>query len=1129
MVISRSQDAPSGTTAGVAADGAGPTAWAGPKGDPLWFKDAIIYELRTRSFFDSNGDGIGDLAGLAAKLDYVKDLGVTAIWLLPLCPSPGKDDGYDISNYMDVHPDVGTLADLQFVIDEAHRRGIRVVTELVMNHTSDQHPWFQRARRAPPGSPERDFYVWSDTTERYREARILFPDFEPSNWTWDRAANAYYWHRFFSHQPDLNFENPAVHAAIFEVVDFWFGLGVDGLRLDAVAYLYEAEGTTCENLDQTHLFLKKLRAHIDAKWTDKMLLAEANQWPEDAASYFGDGDECHMNFHFPIMPRMFMAIQMEDRFPIIDILAQTPALPPGCQWAMFLRNHDELTLETVTDEERDYMHRIYAADPAMRLNLGIRRRLAPLAGNDRRKMELLNGLLFALPGTPVIYYGDEIGMGDNVYLGDRNGVRTPMQWNSDRNAGFSRANPQQLILPVIIDPEYHFEALNVEAQQNNTHSLLWWTKRLIALRKRHKAFGRGSIDFLNPENPRMLAFVRELEGEKILVVVNLSRFVSYVELDLGKYQGSVPRELFGGARFPAIADRPYALSLGSYAFYWMALEPPAETEAQVRLESYEPPALAVSSLGALTAGDERATLEGAMPMFLHTRPWFRGRLRELIAVRIEDAVALGQGDDALVAAVVAVEYARGEPEAYLVPLAFLPASSARVPSPDVVVARARLGDTDGVLVDALADGPSSRPLLDALAHGARVQGRAGDIVGTTFDPAIKQAIAQNGTEAKSLAAKHSNAAIQYGADFLLKVYRRLEPGRNVELDSGLLLAKLAPGLAPQLVGSIEYRSGRSEASTVAVLQRFVANEGSAWDQACAEVGRYYERVLASHDGPEIPPLPQGPIASHATQPLPPALADAMTTYCGVARLLGTRTADMHIAFASSDDPEFAPVPFSPFDRRSIYQSFRNLIGRVLRDLRRRRDLPAPTRALVQQLLDNEGPTLERIAPILRAGGGLRIRIHGDYHLGQVLHTGKDFVLLDFDGDPKVSIAERRRKRSALRDVAQMMRSFRYAAHAGATAGTIREQDRARLPAWERLWLSWTAAAFLQGYLEQVRSEGAARAPFLPPTDEALSTLLDRHLFARILHELDGATGGPADETIDVALADLLRMLGDGAP
>src|SRR5580698_1733475 len=612
-------------TTTTAAEGkrARPTGWVD---DPLWYKDAVIYELRTRSFYDSNGDGIGDLGGLAAKLDYIKDLGVTAIWLLPLCPSPGKDDGYDIADYMDVHPDVGTLADLRNVISEARRRGIRVITELVMNHTSDQHPWFQRARRAPAGSPERDFYVWSDTPDRYREARIIFKDFEPSNWTWDRVANAYYWHRFFAHQPDLNFENPAVHAAMFEVVDFWFGLGIDGLRLDAVPYLYEEEGTNCENLPKTHGFLRELRAHIDGKWKNRMLLAEANQWPEDAAAYFGAGDECHMNFHFPIMPRMFMAIQMEDRFPIIDIMRQTPPVPAGCQWAMFLRNHDELTLEMVTDEERDYMYRAYASEPAMRINLGIRRRLAPLVGNDRRKMELLNGLLFALPGTPVLYYGDEIGMGDNVYLGDRNGVRTPMQWNSDRNAGFSRSNPQRLILPVVIDPEYRYEAVNVENQQQNPTSLLWWTKRLIALRKRFTCFGRGSIEFLSPDNPRVLAYVREHEGEAMLVVANLSRFTQHARLDLSKHKGKRPLELFGKSYFPSIDTDLYALAMGPHDFYWFELEPAADVHADDQVVA---PTIECTSLEALFFGGERSLLDEVLPAFLETRPWFRSPLHPL--------------------------------------------------------------------------------------------------------------------------------------------------------------------------------------------------------------------------------------------------------------------------------------------------------------------------------------------------------------------------------------------------------------------------------------------------------------------------------------------------------------------
>src|SRR5690349_1146429 len=505
---------------------------SGFESDPLWYKDAIIYEVHVRSFYDSVDDGMGDFPGLTQKLDYIQDLGVTVVWLLPFCPSPWRDDGYDIADYTAVHPIYGSLKDFENFLREAHRRGIRVITELVLNHTSDQHEWFQKSRRAKPGSYWRDFYVWSDTPDKYKDARIIFKDFEASNWTWDPVANAYFWHRFYSHQPDLNFDNPAVRKAMFEVLDFWLDRGVDGVRLDAVPYLYEREGTNCENLPETHLFLKELRHHIDSKYKDRMILAEANQWPEDAIAYFGNGDECNMAFHFPLMPRLFMALRMEDRYPVTDILQITPPIPDNSQWALFLRNHDELTLEMVTDEERDYMYRVYAQDRPMRINLGIRRRLAPLLGNDCRRIELMNALLLSLPGTPVIYYGDEIGMGDNFYLGDRNGVRTPMQWSGDRNAGFSRANPQKLYLPVIIDPEYHFSSVNVEAQQNNVNSLLWWMKRTIAQRKRSKAFGRGTIDFLYPDNRKVLAFIRQFEDERILVVANLSRFSQAVELDL---------------------------------------------------------------------------------------------------------------------------------------------------------------------------------------------------------------------------------------------------------------------------------------------------------------------------------------------------------------------------------------------------------------------------------------------------------------------------------------------------------------------------------------------------------------------------------------------------------------------
>ncbi|GFO53447.1 hypothetical protein GMSM_04540 [Geomonas sp. Red276] len=555
--------------------------------NPLWFKDAIIYEVHIRSFADSNGDGIGDFRGLLEKLPYLRDLGVTAIWVLPFYPSPLRDDGYDIADYRGIHPDYGNLRDFQDFLRGAHKLGMRVITELVLNHTSDQHPWFQKSRNAKPGSPWRDFYVWSDTPDKYADARIIFKDFETSNWSRDPVAKSYYWHRFYSHQPDLNYDNPRVHDAMLRVIDFWLGMGVDGLRLDAVPYLYEREGTNCENLPETYEFLKKLRAYVDAKYPDRMLLAEANQWPEDAASYFGDGNACQMAFHFPLMPRIYMSLQMEDSFPIINILQQTPAIPAACQWAMFLRNHDELTLEMVTDEERDYMYRVYARDPRARINLGIRRRLAPLMGNDLRKIELMNVLLFCLPGTPIIYYGDEIGMGDNYYLGDRNGVRTPMQWSPDRNAGFSPCNPQRLYLPVIIDPEYHYEALNVELQARNPSSLLWWMKRIIDVRKRYKAFGWGSVEFLPMENPKILALLRSYEEETILVLANLSRTTQFVQINHPRFIGMYLEDLFSRNRFPAIKDSPYVVLLGPYQYHLLQL-----TEGGEKLKPQEEGVLA---------------------------------------------------------------------------------------------------------------------------------------------------------------------------------------------------------------------------------------------------------------------------------------------------------------------------------------------------------------------------------------------------------------------------------------------------------------------------------------------------------------------------------------------------------
>ncbi|MBC7975825.1 MAG: maltose alpha-D-glucosyltransferase, partial [Myxococcales bacterium] len=696
--------------------------------DPLWFKDAIIYEIHIRAFQDSNGDGVGDIPGLIDRLDYLSDLGITALWLLPFYPSPLKDGGYDIAEYTEVHPSYGTREDVARLLQEAHRRGIRVITELVLNHTSSDHPWFQAARRAAPGSPEREFYVWSDTPARYEDTRIIFKDYETSNWSWDPVAKAYYWHRFYAHQPDLNFDNPAVHQALFQVIDFWMDMGVDGVRLDAVPYLYEREGTSCENLPETHGFLKQLRAHIDSKYKNRMLLAEANQWPADAAAYFGDGDECQMNFHFPLMPRMFMALETEDSFPIINILRRTPQIPESCQWATFLRNHDELTLEMVTDEDRDTMYRGYAAERAARINLGIRRRLAPLLGR-RRKIELMKSLLLSLPGTPVLYYGDEIGMGDNIYLGDRDGVRTPMQWSSDRNGGFSRANPQKLYLPTIIDPDYHYEALNVEAQQRIPSSLLWFTKRLIAKRKEHRLFGRGSIEFIPSDNPRVLAFVREYEGEAVLVVANLSRFVQAVWLTLDRFKGTVPTELYGRMKFPEVTDAAYFMSLGPHDFYWLALDRPQAADA---IEG--PPLTAKASWTALFDRARRPALARTLLAYATQRRWFRSKARTRKEVTINDVVMFG-ADARHAIVLLHIEYDHGPAETYVMPVAFAEDAEPQEPARTsaMVIARVALSDVPergavtGALYDALCSDAFNNLMLATMVSGATGTGRPGEL------------------------------------------------------------------------------------------------------------------------------------------------------------------------------------------------------------------------------------------------------------------------------------------------------------------------------------------------------------------------------------------------------------------
>jgi maltose alpha-D-glucosyltransferase/alpha-amylase len=1083
--------------------------------DPLWYKDAIIYELHVRSFHDSVGDGMGDFRGLTQKLDYLQDLGVTAIWLLPFYPSPLKDDGYDIAHYTDIHPHYGKLRDFQEFLDAAHHRGLRVITELVINHTSDQHPWFQRARRAPPGSPERDFYVWSDTPEKYREARIIFQDFEHSNWSWDPLAKAYYWHRFYAHQPDLNFDNPAVWEALFPVVDFWFERGVDGMRLDAVPYLFEREGTGCENLPETHAFLKALRRHVDSRYRHRMLLAEANQWPEDAVAYFGEGDECHMAFHFPLMPRMFMAIHMEDRFPIIDILAQTPVIPDACQWSLFLRNHDELTLEMVTDEERDYMYRAYAGDARARVNLGIRRRLAPLLGNNRRRIELMKGLLFSLPGTPVIYYGDEIGMGDNIYLGDRNGVRTPMQWSADRNAGFSRANPQRLFLPVIIDPEYHYEAVNVEAQQNNTSSLLWWMKRLIALRKRYKAFGRGSLEFLQPANRKILAFVRQYQQECILVVANLSRFVQYVELDLAGYAGLIPVELFGHNALPAITKQPYPLTLGPHSFYWFALErahPGRPGEPFSPAERSVPALAAPESWEDLFQYPQKRFLEAILPRYLSSMRWLGERADRVQSAMIREALRVPYADRLAFWCFVDVEYAEGPWDTLALPLAFSAgeqASRLQAASPQAVVARVQVG-TEGLLYDALYDPAFREAMVRAVAEGRAYSIGDGYLAGVACAGA--GAGAPLGGEALSSALcgeEQANTSVLFADRMILKVFRKVEAGTHPEVECGRYLSeKAAFAQVAPLWGYLEYRTRKAESISLAVLHKYVANEGTAWQYALDELSRYFERVLALPPAERQVPIAPSRLGSLAGAAVPEAMQELMGRHLELAGLLGLRTAELHLSLASAaDEPAFAPEPFTRLYQRSIYQSMRNAHRRAFDRLRQRLAcLSAAVQNEARPALEAADRVLERFRSLLvRRFWGQRIRIHGAYDLCEVLFTGKDFVVIDFGGEDGRSLGDRRVKRSPLRDAASMIISFYYAAHAallgegnarGRMPGIIRPEDAPALQPWAHAWYVWSAAAFLGTYLAKLQDYD-----LLPRDPDELHELLDLFLLERALHEL----------------------------
>ncbi len=1081
---------------------------------PMWYKGGIIYELHVRAFQDSDGDGTGDFRGLTSRLDYLRDLGITAIWLLPFYPSPLKDDGYDIADYYGVHPMYGTLADFKTFLREAHRRGLRVITELVLNHTSDQHPWFQRARRSPAGNKFRDYYVWNDSPEKYKGTRIIFKDTELSNWTWDALAKAFYWHRFFSHQPDLNFDNPAVHEEMIKVIDFWFGMGVDGMRLDAVPYLYEREGTSCENLPETHEYLKRLRRHVDEKYGDKMFLAEANQWPEDAVAYFGTGkgDECHMAFHFPLMPRLFMSLRMEDRVPIVDILQQTPPIPETAQWALFLRNHDELTLEMVTDEERDYMNRMYAHVHQARLNLGIRRRLAPLVGNDRKRVELLTALLLSLPGTPVIYYGDEIGMGENIYLGDRNGVRTPMQWSADKNAGFSRANPQSLFLPINLDPENHYEAVNVEVQERNNYSLLWWMKRVLALYKRQNAFGRGTIEFLHPENRKIFACIRRYQNEIILVVANLSRFVQPVELDLSAFQSLVPVELFGRMEFPPVSDKPYFLTLGPHAFYWFALEP----KAPAQVESAGAP-IGPTARTLLTVEEDweeifnvqnHLQLERALQAWLPSRRWFGGKASTIKFVRVQEIIRVPLGGRNACLTFLQVEYVQSEPDTYVLPLACAFDEAAEAICRDwAPLMLARLAVTssnkNGVIYDAIADNNFGAAALDLISRQQTLDASAGRLE-ATHTPEFEKIISENNLPEASIGkAEQSNSSIVFGDRLILKCFRRLDFGVNPDLEIMRFLTEQNHLFAPSLAGALEYRSGRDDPRTVAILTTFVPKAKDAWEYTLDSLGKYYERAQTLPPEKRAPQMPVASVTKLAATELSEQARELIDTYIESARLLGERTAAMHLALASdTDNRSFVPEPFTPHAQRGLFQSMRNLTRQNFQLLNRQlKTLPPEIQARAQQVLALEPELLKKFRQIYeRPLNATRIRQHGDYHLGQVLYTGKDFLIIDFEGEPAMSISERRLKRSPLQDVAGMIRSFHYAAYAALLKhierGTPVEGQLEQMISWARFWARWASAIFFKAYLK-----AASGATFLPPSESDLQMMTEVFLLRKVVYEL----------------------------
>jgi maltose alpha-D-glucosyltransferase/alpha-amylase len=1074
--------------------------------DELWYKDAVIYQLHVKAFADSNNDGIGDFAGLTEKLGYLQELGVTALWLLPFYPSPGRDDGYDIADYGDINPDFGTMKDFRRFIVEAKKRGLKVITELVINHTSDQHDWFKRARRSDPKSSARNWYVWSDSDQKYQGTRIIFTDTEKSNWTWDPEAGQFYWHRFFSHQPDLNFDNPRVVSALVQVMKRWLDTGVDGFRLDAIPYLCERDGTNNENLPETHAIIKKLRGELDAYSKGKVLLAEANQWPEDVQEYFGRGDECHMAYHFPLMPRIYMAIAQEDRFPITDILRQTPDIPASCQWALFLRNHDELTLEMVTDVERDYLWSTYANDPRARINVGIRRRLAPLMDNDRRKIELMNSLLLSFPGTPIIYYGDEIGMGDNIYLGDRNGVRTPMQWTPDRNGGFSRADPARLYAPTIMDPVYGYESVNVEAQSRSLSSLLSATKRLISVRKSTLAFGRGTMTFIRPLNRSVLAYVRQYNDEVILCVANLSRSAQATELDLSAWKERVPLEMLGRTRFPAIGELPYMITLAPYGFYWFQLQKPDESQPVVPSAVPEFETLVVP-LGAtwVSLARTRGVFErDVLPGHLARTRWYPERSPQAIQPTLVNAIPFCDIGDNRPWLAFFETIQRGTTMRYVLPMQIEWVRFDRERYNPRAFAAVRQGAREGTLLDVATDQIFIALLLRNLRQSLTVDEGGLQL---EFRPTSKfsDRPVRQPERIRAVETEQSNSTALVDSDYVVKLYRKLEPGINPEIEMGRFLTEVA-GFAntPALLGSVELVEGDKK-SAIAIIHAFVENQGDGWTVTAAYLDRYVDeqRLLAA--------------SQHTSES-----EDQVVPYLRYMAQTGRRVAEMHVALASNRDiPDFAPEPIRPEDAQRWIDDIMARAERVFDTLTHRRDmLKEADRPLVDQILAQRAELPDRLKALLpRNIDSLNIRHHGDFHLGQMLIVKDDIFIIDFEGEPRRPHSERRRKAPAARDVAGLIRSIDYSATAAlerALQAAPDEQGRLTVALAE--WRDRATAAFLAAYREAMTNQR-----LWPADRDAAGQMLNFFLVEKAFYEIEYELAHRPD-WLRVPLTGMLRIL-----